>query len=120
MGIMEYNVDNIKNKKVLVVGFGKSGQAAAKELLRVGAYVSVQDSREEDKFDPNLLSLLRSSGAEFYLGREPEDMGEFDMLVLSPGVSPELDFIRDAVDKGAEVIGELEIATGSEKETMSR
>lgn len=111
MGIMgSTNADNIKNKNVLVVGFGKSGQAAARELLRVGAYVSVQDSREEDKFDANLLSFLREEGAEFYLGREPEDMGAFDMLVLSPGVSPELDFIQEAVEKGAEVIGELEIA----------
>ena len=37
-------------------------------------------------------------------------MSIFDMLILSPGVSPELDFIREARDKGAEIIGELEIA----------
>ena len=104
------NTDNIKNRKVLVVGFGRSGQAAARELIRVGAYVSVQDSGTEDKFDPNLISFMRDNGVEFYLGREPEDMGDFDMLVLSPGVSPELDFVQDALSKGAEITGELEIA----------
>ena len=104
------NTDNIKNRKVLVVGFGRSGQAAARELIRVGAYVSVQDSGTEDKFDPNLISFMRDNGVEFYLGREPEDMGDFDMLVLSPGVSPELDFVQDALEKGAEITGELEIA----------
>ena len=104
------NADNIRNKKVLVIGFGRSGQAACRELLRVGARVSVQDAGEESKFDPNLISFFRDAGAVFYLGSQPEEMGDFDMIVLSPGVSPELDFIQDAVSKGVEVIGELEIA----------
>lgn len=104
------NADNIKKKKVLVVGFGRSGQAAAQELVRVGAYVSVQDSSEEEKFDPNLISFFRDNGVVFYLGSQPEDMADFDMIVLSPGVSPELDFIKYAISKGVEVIGELEIA----------
>ena len=43
------NLDNVKNKSVLIVGFGRSGQAAAKELARVGAFVTVQDSAEEDQ-----------------------------------------------------------------------
>ena len=37
-------------------------------------------------------------------------MGEFDMLILSPGVSPELPFIEEARAKGVEIVGELEIA----------
>ena len=45
-----------------------------------------------------------------YLGCEPEDMSAFDMLILSPGVSPDLDFIKEAQASGAEIIGELEIA----------
>ena len=104
------NVENIKNKKVLVVGFGRSGQAAARELMRVGARITIQDSVDEEHLDPNLISFFRENGAGFYLGKEPEDMGEFDMIVLSPGVSPELPFIQDAVNKGVEVTGELEIA----------
>ncbi len=104
------NLDNVKNKSVLVVGFGRSGQAAAKELARVGAFVSVQDSAEEEKFDPNLLTWFREQGVEFFLGSTLPDMGSFDMVVMSPGVSPELDFVQEAVAKGAEIVGELEIA----------
>lgn len=104
------NLDNIKNKNILVVGFGRSGQAAAIELSRVGAFVSVQDSAQEEKFDPNLLAWFREKGVEFFLGKLPTDMSAFDMLVLSPGVSPELDFVQEAVRSGAELTGELEIA----------
>ena len=104
------NLDNVKNKSVLIVGFGRSGQAAAKELARVGAFVTVQDSAEEEKFDPNLLTWFRDNGVEFCLGSMPPDLGSFDMVVLSPGVSPELEFIQEAVAGGAELTGELEIA----------
>ncbi|WP_202931052.1 UDP-N-acetylmuramoyl-L-alanine--D-glutamate ligase [Aminipila terrae] len=45
-----------------------------------------------------------------YFGEEPSCIDEIDMMVLSPGVPTELGFVRKAVEKGVEVIGELEIA----------
>ena len=45
-----------------------------------------------------------------YLGCLPEDMTSFDMLVLSPGVPADKDFVREAAAGGAEIIGELELA----------
>ncbi len=104
------NLDNVINKSVLIVGFGRSGQAAARELVRVGTFVTVQDNVPEEKFDPNLLTWFRKKGVEFVFGSTPPDMGSFDMVVLSPGVSPELDFVQEAAAKGAEITGELEIA----------
>ncbi len=104
------NRENLKNTKVLVVGFGRSGIAAAQALLKLEAKVYIQDSKMEDSFDQNLITFFKGQGAEFYLNSFPHDMETFDLLVLSPGVSPELPFIRDAVSKGVEVIGELEIA----------
>lgn len=104
------NRENLKNTKILVVGFGKSGMAAAQALLKLGAAVSVQDSKPKEEFEPNVLTFFRNQGVEFYLGTLPLNMEAFDMLVLSPGVSPELDFISDAVKTGTELAGELEIA----------
>ena len=104
------NLNNIKNKRVLVVGLGRSGLAAVTALLRLEAEVSVQDAKDVDKIDGQLLNFLRGKGVKIYLGTQPEDMGAFDMLVLSPGVDPELAFIRAAEEAGAEIIGELEIA----------
>ncbi len=104
------NINNIKDKRVLVVGLGRSGLAAVTALLRLEADVSVQDAKDVDKIDGQLLNFLRGKGVKIYLGTQPEDMGAFDMLVLSPGVDPELAFIRAAEEAGAEIIGELEIA----------
>ena len=104
------NVKNMKDKKVLIVGLGKSGIAAAQAMLRLEAEVHIQDAKKEENVDPQLRAFLKEKGATCYFNRMPADMGYFDMLILSPGVSPELAFVQEAKAKGAEIIGELEIA----------
>lgn len=107
---MRTNLDNMKNQNVLVIGLGRSGIAALQAVLKLGAKVSVQDSKKAEEIDPQLLTFLQGRQVTCYFGRNPEDMSGFDMLILSPGVSPELDFIKEAQAAGAEIIGELEIA----------
>ena len=102
--------NSLKGKKVLVVGLGKSGKAAAKALNEAGALVSVQDSKTADKLDTQFIQYMQNEGIESYLGGVPQDMTSFDMLVLSPGVPPALDHIREAREAGTEIIGELELA----------
>lgn len=104
------NLKNMENKKVLIVGFGISGRAAARAMAQLGAKVFVQDSNKEEQFDSNLITFFREKGIIFFLNSIPPDMSVFDMLVISPGVSPELNFVMEAKEKGAEIIGELEIA----------
>ena len=104
------NVTDITGKKILIVGMGNSGRAAAQAMVKLGADVSVQDSKSEDSIDPQLLTFLRDKSVKCYLGCQPDDMSSFDMLILSPGVSPQLSFIKEAQDAGAEIIGEIEIA----------
>lgn len=104
------NLNNIRNKRVLVVGMGKSGVAATQAMLKLGAQVTIQDSKEESKVDAQLLNFLRGKGVSMCMGEIPKDMSSFDMLILSPGVDPELAFIEEAKTSGAEIVGELEIA----------
>lgn len=104
------NITDMQNKKVLIVGMGNSGRAAAQAMVKLGADVSVQDSKDEDSIDPQLLTFLKDRSVKCYLGCEPYDMSIFDMLILSPGVPPELNFIKEARKAGAEIIGEIEIA----------
>ena len=101
---------NMKDKKVLIVGMGNSGKAAAQAMVKLGADVFVQDSKKEEDIDPQLLTFLKDKSITCYLGSQPGDMSVFDMLILSPGVSPELEFIKKAQESGAEIVGELEIA----------
>ena len=100
----------MKDKKVLVIGMGRSGKAAVEALVSAGAAVSVQDSKAVDQLEPSFVAYLDTNGITKYLGCVPDDMGAFDVLVLSPGVPPTLNFIEAAKAAGAEIIGELELA----------
>lgn len=102
--------ESVKGKKVLVVGLGKSGKAAIHVLADLGADLYAQDASPKEKIDPEFLAYMDEKNVSTYLGYLPEDMSRFDMLVLSPGVSPDKDFVREAETAGAEIIGELELA----------
>ncbi|MGI6722414.1 MAG: UDP-N-acetylmuramoyl-L-alanine--D-glutamate ligase [Anaerovoracaceae bacterium] len=106
---MEGNID-FKDKKILVVGLGRSGAAALKALLSAGADVEVQDSKKAGELDEELEAFLKEKGVRSYLGEKPEDPAGYDFIVPSPGVPLKLDFIAKAIKAGVPVIGELELA----------
>ncbi len=109
MEISEFK-SNLNGSRVLVVGLGKSGKAAVEVLIGLRSKVSVQDSSSEDKIAPEYMEYLKSNGVTCFFGCSPEANEHFDLLVLSPGVPPTLEFIENAKANGAEVIGELELA----------
>ena len=104
------NLKNIEGRHILIVGLGKSGIAAAQAMLKLGAQIAIQDVKGPEQVDGQLLNFFHGKGVTFYLGETPEDLRQFDMIILSPGVNPELDFIQEAAEQGVEIIGELEIA----------
>jgi len=103
-------MNKMENKHVLVVGMGKSGIAATQAMTALGAEVTVQDSKSEREMDAHLVSFLKGRNVKCCFGCEPSDMGAFDMIILSPGVPPDLHFIEEGKKKGAEIVGELELA----------
>lgn len=98
-----------KDKKVLVIGMGRSGQAAAAALMDQGAVISLQDSKE-GCVSEDLMAQYAEYGAACWFGSIPDDLDTYDTVVISPGVPKELDFVQEAVNAGAELIGELELA----------
>ncbi len=91
---------------VLVVGLGRSGKAAALLLIASGCRTSLYDGRDTEE----ARKFARENGCEISFGERPAGIEGFDMLVLSPGVPTDKDFVKEAAEKGAEVIGELELA----------
>lgn len=98
-----------KDKKVLIVGMGRSGIAAAQALMDQGAEIYLQDSKE-DCVSEELRQSYDEYGATCLFGRLPGENEKFDAVVVSPGVPKELEFIQNAAANGAAVIGELELA----------
>ncbi|MBK5251210.1 MAG: UDP-N-acetylmuramoyl-L-alanine--D-glutamate ligase [Peptostreptococcaceae bacterium] len=99
----------LKDKRVMVVGMALSGLEAAKYLLHHEAKVSIFDSKEESELK-EAVDYLENIDVKVETGGNPESAEGFDLIVLSPGVSTELPFIKEAIASGVEVIGELELA----------
>lgn len=101
---------DFKDKKVLVSGIAKSGISAAGLLKKLGADVTVQDAKTEDKLG-DVTDELSSQGFNLYLGANPDAIIEdMDILVMSPGVPTDLPFVNKAREKNIPVIGEIELA----------
>ena len=96
-------------KRMLIVGLGISGTATLRYLAREGASLVVTDSREK----PAGLDELRAQfqNVEFRLGAfsAPEPLNQFTEAVLSPGIDPRTGFVRQLVQAGIPVIGEIEL-----------
>jgi UDP-N-acetylmuramoylalanine--D-glutamate ligase len=100
-----------KGKKVLVVGLGRSGLAAALFLRRRGAQVTVSDIRSAEQLGKDIPALLEEGIAVEAGGHGLLTFRRQDLIVVSPGVpldTPELVQVRAF---GLPIIGELELAS---------
>ena len=100
----------LNGKRVLVVGVGRSGIAAAQLCARLGARVTVTDRQPEAALGPALAALPPAVARELG-GHRRESFFEAQLIVLSPGVPP-LPEVAAAEAAGVEVTGELELAAG--------
>src|SRR5579859_2921832 len=100
----------LKNKRVLVVGLGRSGVAAATFLQEQGARVIVSDTKTEAQLQ-NEISVLLDRGISIETGRHGErTFRDQDLIVVSPGVPSDQAQLQHARSLGIPVIGEVELA----------
>jgi UDP-N-acetylmuramoylalanine--D-glutamate ligase len=101
---------DLKNKRALVVGLGKSGIASALFLKAHGATVTVTDSKSSDQFQQSIPLLLDHGIAVETGGHGERTFREKDLIVVSPGVPVDAAPLVQARAMGEPVIGEIELA----------
>ncbi len=104
----------LKNKRVLVVGLGKSGKSAALFLRDRGARVTVSDVRSAEALSGEIPALLDAGVMVETGGHGLLTFRRQDLIVVSPGVpfdTPELEQARAFGPAGPLIIGELELAS---------
>lgn len=102
---------DLKNKRVLVVGLGKSGIAAALYLRRLGARVTVSDSRSGEALAKEIPALLEAGVMVETGGHGLLTFRRQDLIVISPGVPLSTPEVQQAIAFGIPLIGELELAS---------
>jgi UDP-N-acetylmuramoylalanine--D-glutamate ligase len=102
---------DLKNKRVLVVGLGKSGLSAAMFLRGLGARVTVSDTRSAVALAKEIPALLEAGIMVEAGGHGLLTFRRQDLIVVSPGVPMDTPEVKQAVAFGLPVIGELELAS---------
>lgn len=99
------------NKKVLVVGTGKSGVAAVRLLNKSGAEVIVLEGNTSFSTEKIISRFPKDAEFDLIIGELPEQkMNNIDFVILSPGVPTDLPFVVKLQEKNIPVWGEIELA----------
>lgn len=101
-------LEELQNRRVLIVGLGKTGLSCARFLAARGIEIAVTDTR----LHPPGLDELEAEWpdvAVFVGGFDAEAFERADMLLVSPGVSLREPLIAEARAKGSEVLGDIEL-----------
>ncbi len=101
-------LDELRDKKILLVGLGVSGLASARFLAARGIAFDVADSRRQP---PDIEQLRKiAPGVKLALGGfDPARFAGYQLLIKSPGVDPAEPAIMAALDAGAELLGDIEL-----------
>ncbi len=102
---------DVKGKRVLVVGLGKSGVASAIFLKERGARVAVSDAKTEDQLRSAIPALLDKGISVETGGHSDRTFRDQDLIVVSPGVPSDVPQLEKARAQGIPVIGEVELAS---------
>ena len=95
-------------KRVLVLGLARSGMAAVKLLHKLGAIVTVSESKALS--DIKELPVLEEMGVRVVNQTEEIFEEDFFLAVKNPGINGKLWFVKRLRERGISVITEIELA----------
>ena len=107
---------DFSGKKVTVFGLGISGQSAALLAAALGAEITVLDHRPQKDFSSALLEKLNQWDFHVFFGSFPSSaLYNCDLMIVSPGVSPEIPELIPLKKRGIPMISELEFSSNMVK-----
>ena len=96
------------HRRALIVGLGKTGVSAARHLVDRGWQVAVTDTRAEPPGRNELVTVAPSAQCSF--GRlDTSLLADSEMVVASPGIALREPLIAEALARGINVFGDVEL-----------
>ena len=100
----------LKGKKVMVLGLGRTGMETARFLVAQGVDVLVSDCRPEQDLREE-MDALSGLPIQFFLGGEDRRwLDRVDYVIPSPGVPAENLLLQEAQQRGIGILSEIELA----------
>ncbi len=105
-------------KQVIVLGMGISGRSAVEFLLAHGASVHGVDRDAHLLENHSEIQLLKKAGLRVYVEKDFQNIAQFDLLVLSPGVPLTHPIVLAAKRVPVPMIGEIELGCQAVKNPL--
>ena len=99
---------DFEGKKVLVIGLARSGKAAIKVLKKLGAQVTLSESKKKEEIKD--IDFLNEYGVEIVGQSMDVFERDFDLVVKNPGVPFRTPMIEKLNERDIPVITEIELA----------
>ena len=100
---------NLEDKRILVLGFARSGYSTAKILNKLG-YDVILNAFDDLSTDEKAIEL-KKLGVKIVDGGHPLELLEsIDLIVKNPGIKYEIEFLQRAIEKNIDIITEIELA----------
>lgn len=97
-------------REIAVIGLARSGRAVATLLARSGNVIYASDAGRSDELAAT-AAVLEGEGVNVDVGKHDlARIARASLVVVSPGVPPDAPAISTALDRGIEVVSEVEIA----------
>ena len=107
---MYFTKEDVKNKKITIIGLKKSGYSAAILAYNFGAEVFVSDYKDDNDTRINYNKLVKK-GIQCEIGKHSDHIFNSNFWVISPGVPKDIDIIHKAEKLNIPIIGEIEFAS---------
>lgn len=112
------DVSELRGKRILIVGMGRTGVALARFLTQNGAAVTISDHKSKAELS-NYLELIQGMDLNLELGgHQPKTFLNQEVIILSPGVPSHLKLFDYAKSRGVHVTGEFEFCSQFLKEPV--
>jgi len=107
-----------KGKRVLVVGFGRSGVAVARYMCKQGAKVTVTDMKQKSELSES-VNTCGDCKIEYEFGRHSsKTFTTAELIVVSPGVPLNIKPLEEAKEAKVPITNEIELAASALKEPL--
>ena len=104
-------IKDLINKKITVLGAGRSGIGIAKLLKKNNAKVFVSDSSPKEKLMYFDETVFQKYSIEYETGRNSDKIYDSDIFVVSPGIPPNSEILKRAAKKNIKIISEVEVSS---------
>lgn len=111
-------LEDIKDKKILIVGLGRTGVSLTRFLHKYQAKITISDHKSEAELS-DYLKKISDLNVDLQLeGHTPAVFLDQDAVVISPGVSLNIKLFDHVRSQGILVTGEFEFCSRFVKEPM--